>query len=134
MLSTSPYRFSTQNSQYQNWKANKYSILTVTVLRPPVLKSSARFQNVTSLFYSTWLTPKTKRLSAFAPIEIFFSNTGCNKSTAEAWISFCYLNFRHDTCYEQGVPWHSDKYKARRDNNIEEFHIFTKIKNTDGWK
>ena len=83
MLSTSPYRFSTQNSQYQNWKA---------------------------------------------------TNTGCNKSTAEAWISFCHLNFRHDTCYEQGVPWHSDKYKARRDNNIEEFHIFTKIKNTDGWK
>ena len=25
-------RFSTQSSQYQNWKANKYSILTVTEL------------------------------------------------------------------------------------------------------
>ena len=36
------YRFSTQRLQYQNLNANKYSILTVNELGPPVLKSSAR--------------------------------------------------------------------------------------------
>ena len=43
-----PHRFSTQSSQYQNWKANKYSILTVNELGPPVLESSARI----SKFYA----------------------------------------------------------------------------------
>ena len=37
MLPASPYRFSTQSSQHQAWKANKYSILTVTELWLPVL-------------------------------------------------------------------------------------------------
>ena len=37
-----PHQFSTQNSQYQNWKANKYVILTVNELGSPVLESSAR--------------------------------------------------------------------------------------------
>ena len=40
--SLSPHRFSTQSLQYQNWNANKYSILTVNELGPPVLESSAR--------------------------------------------------------------------------------------------
>ena len=30
----SPHLFSAQNSQYQNWKANKYSVLTVNELGP----------------------------------------------------------------------------------------------------
>ena len=46
MLSAHPHcdshRFSTQSSQYQNWKANKYSILTVNELGPPVLEPSTR--------------------------------------------------------------------------------------------
>ena len=37
MLPASPYRFSTQSSQNQAWRANKYSILTVTELWLPVL-------------------------------------------------------------------------------------------------
>ena len=37
-----PHRFSTQSSQYQNWKANKCSILTIYELRPPVSESSTR--------------------------------------------------------------------------------------------
>ena len=36
-----------QKIQYQNWNANKYSILTLNELGPPVLESSAR----TSRFY-----------------------------------------------------------------------------------
>ena len=36
------HRFSARRPQYQYWKANKYSILTVTELGPPVLKSSTR--------------------------------------------------------------------------------------------
>ena len=43
-----PHRFSTESSQYQNWKANKYSILTVNELEPSVLESSARI----SKFYA----------------------------------------------------------------------------------
>ena len=39
-VSTSPV--STQSSQYQNWKANKYSILLVTELGPPVSESQTR--------------------------------------------------------------------------------------------
>ena len=46
--SLSPHRFSTQSLQYQNWNANKYSILTVNELGPPVLESSARI----SKFYA----------------------------------------------------------------------------------
>ena len=38
-------RFSTQSSQYQNRKANKYSILKVIELGPPVSKSSIGSQN-----------------------------------------------------------------------------------------
>ena len=37
-----PHRFPTQSSQYQNWKSNKYSILTANELGPPVLESSVR--------------------------------------------------------------------------------------------
>ena len=37
-----PHRFSTQSLQYQNWKANKYSILTVIEPEPPVSESSSR--------------------------------------------------------------------------------------------
>ena len=42
------HQFSTQSSQYQNWNANNYSILTVNELGPPVLKSSA----IVSKFYA----------------------------------------------------------------------------------
>ena len=38
----------TQSSQYRNWKGNKYSILIVSELRPPVSKSSTRI----SKFYA----------------------------------------------------------------------------------
>ena len=38
----SPDRFSTQSSQYQNWKANKCSILMVIESGPPVSDSSTR--------------------------------------------------------------------------------------------
>ena len=39
----------------------------------------------------------------------------------------CHLNFRYRTCFEQGVPWHSDKYRvqihsetrASHNNNIQ---------------
>ena len=37
-----PHRFSTQISQYQNSKANKYAILTVNELGQPVLECSAK--------------------------------------------------------------------------------------------
>ena len=43
-----PHRFPIQRLHYQNWNANKYSILTVNELGPPVLKSSARI----SKFYA----------------------------------------------------------------------------------
>ena len=46
--SLTPHRLSTQSLQYQNWNANKYSILTVNELGPPVLESSARI----SKFYA----------------------------------------------------------------------------------
>ena len=42
------HSFSTQSSQYQNSKANKYSILTVNELGLPVLESSTRI----SKFYA----------------------------------------------------------------------------------
>ena len=48
MVSVSPYRFSTQKWQYQNWKANEYSVLTVIELGPPVPESSTRI----SKFYA----------------------------------------------------------------------------------
>ena len=52
MLSSPPrspsHRFSTHTSQYQNWKANKYSILTVIELGLQVLNSSTRI----SKFYA----------------------------------------------------------------------------------
>ena len=35
------HRFSTQSSQYQYWKARKYSILTIIELKPPVSESSS---------------------------------------------------------------------------------------------
>ena len=37
-----PKRFSTQNSQYQNWKATESFSLTVIEVGPPVLQSSIR--------------------------------------------------------------------------------------------
>ena len=37
--------FSTQSSQYQNWKANTYSNLTVNEIGLPVLESSAGISN-----------------------------------------------------------------------------------------
>ena len=40
-----PHWFSTQSSQYQNLKANKWFILTVIELGPPVLESSTGSQN-----------------------------------------------------------------------------------------
>ena len=42
------HRLSTQSSQYQNWKSNKYSILTVIELGPPVSEYSTRI----SKFYA----------------------------------------------------------------------------------
>ena len=48
MLSASPHLFSTQSLHYQNWKSNKYSIITVIELGPPVSKSSTRI----SKFYA----------------------------------------------------------------------------------
>ena len=39
----SPHLFSTQSSLYQNWKGNKYSILTLIEPGRPVLESSTRF-------------------------------------------------------------------------------------------
>ena len=42
------HRFFKHSSQYQNWTANKYSILTVNELGPPVLESLARI----SKFYA----------------------------------------------------------------------------------
>ena len=48
MLSASLHRSFTQSSQYQNWKTNKYSILTVSELGPPVTESSTRI----SKFYA----------------------------------------------------------------------------------
>ena len=40
------HRFFAQScSKYQNWKANKYYILTITGLAPPVLESSTRISN-----------------------------------------------------------------------------------------
>ena len=41
-LSVPPNRFSTQILQYQNWKANHYSILTINELGTPVLESTAK--------------------------------------------------------------------------------------------
>ena len=43
-----PHRFSTKNSQYQNRKANKYSILTVIELGLPVSESPTSSQNFMS--------------------------------------------------------------------------------------
>ena len=43
-----PHWFFPHSLQYQNWKVNKYSILTVNELGPPVLESSARI----SKFYA----------------------------------------------------------------------------------
>ena len=44
-----PHRCSfTQSSQYRNWKGNKFSILMVSELRPPVSESSTRI----SKFYT----------------------------------------------------------------------------------
>ena len=42
MLSVSHHRFSTQSSQYQNWNANKHSILTVIKIELPVWESSTK--------------------------------------------------------------------------------------------
>ena len=64
-----PHRFSTQSSQYQNWKANKYSILTVNELGPLVLESTARI----SKFY--------------APIN---SEHKFNKTEIENWLPLGY--------------------------------------------
>ena len=44
-----PHRFSSQSSQYQNWKLNKYSILTVIDIEAPVSESSNRI----SKFYAS---------------------------------------------------------------------------------
>ena len=44
-----PHWSFTQTSQCRNWKANKYSILTVSELGPPVLESSTRI----SKFYAS---------------------------------------------------------------------------------
>ena len=40
-----PHRFSTESLQYQNSNANKYSILTIIELGPPMLQSSTGSQN-----------------------------------------------------------------------------------------
>ena len=40
-----PHMFSRQSSQYQIWKANKYSFLTVIELGPPVMLSSLGCQS-----------------------------------------------------------------------------------------
>ena len=42
----SPHGFSTQSSQYQIWKANKYSILKVNELGLPLLESPARISKL----------------------------------------------------------------------------------------
>ena len=44
MFSTSPppHRLLTESSQYQNWQANKHSILTVIELGPPMSEFSPK--------------------------------------------------------------------------------------------
>ena len=79
-----PLRFSTQSSQYQNWEANKYSILTVNELGPPLLESSAKI----SKFY--------------APTD---SEHKLNKTEIENWLPIGYnlwsswLGTRSHNCY-----------------------------------
>ena len=64
-----PHRLSTQSSQYQNWKANKCSILTLIELGPPVLESSTGSQN---FMPSTDSEPKfyKTRIENWLPIRI----------------------------------------------------------------
>ena len=47
ILSASPYCFFTHNLQYQNWKANKHTVLTVIELGSPVLEPFTKI----SIFY-----------------------------------------------------------------------------------
>ena len=54
-----PIQLSTKSSQYQNWKANKYSILTVTELGPPVSESSTRISKFYTPFDSEHWFNKT---------------------------------------------------------------------------
>ena len=51
--------FFVQSSLYQNWKTNKYSILTVTELCPSVSESSARITKFYTLIDSEHKTHKT---------------------------------------------------------------------------
>ena len=46
-----PHRFSTQSLQYQYWKVNTYSILTVTELVPSVSESSTGSQTFEHRFH-----------------------------------------------------------------------------------
>ena len=55
-----PHWFSTQSSQYQNWKANEYSIFTVNELGPPVLESSVRISNFYAPTDSEYIFNKTE--------------------------------------------------------------------------
>ena len=86
-----PRQFSTQSSQYQNWKANKYSILTVNELGPPVLESLARI----SKFY-----------------VLTDSEHKCNKTEIENWIPIRYnlgsswLGTHRDNRYTMFIPAH----------------------------
>ena len=70
-----PYRFLTQSSQYQNWKANQYSILIVTELGSPLLESSASI------------------LKFYAPTD---SEHKLNKTEFENWLPIG---------YHLGSPW-----------------------------
>ena len=54
-----PIQLSTKSSQYQNWKANKYSILTVIELGPPVSESSTRISKFYTPFDSEHWFNKT---------------------------------------------------------------------------
>ena len=54
-----PHRFSAQNSQYQYWKASKYSILTVIEVEPPVSESLIESQHFMPLTNSEHKFHKT---------------------------------------------------------------------------
>ena len=55
-----PHRFSKQISQYQDWRANKYSILTVIELGLPVSESSTRISKFDVATDSEYKFNKTK--------------------------------------------------------------------------
>ena len=57
-----PHWFSTQNSEYQNWKGNKYFILTIIELGPPGSESSTGSQNFMLPVIKSWNKPRDSSL------------------------------------------------------------------------